>query len=273
MPTIMKQTLFLILVIFVFFTSACSTAETIKKVDTSDIVNWGTTEGIHRLEESKYKIDFFKLANNFEGQTNKIFCGPTSAAIILNSLRIRNKGLTLPQDKTLLSDSDLKYLPTGKWTPFYERYSQNNVFLQSPKSREFVLGKPLANGKGKPAKDIGFQIRQLGELLMKHGLIITVRIVTQEADIRTIKKEIIENLRVANDYVIVNYKRSVLNQPGGGHISPLGAYHKASDSFLILDVTPNKADWVWVKAELLIRAMRTFDTIENRGYLLIREGL
>ncbi|MCP3939998.1 MAG: hypothetical protein GY710_00755 [Desulfobacteraceae bacterium] len=100
MPAILKQKLFVISVSFVFLTGACFAAKTIKKTDDFAIVNWGTTEGIHRLEESKYKIDFFKLANNFEGQTNKIFCGPTSAAIILNSLRIRNKALTLPQDKT-----------------------------------------------------------------------------------------------------------------------------------------------------------------------------
>ena len=60
-------------------------------------------------------------------------------------------------------------------------------------------------------------------------------------------------------------------QEGGGHISPLGAYDRASDSFLIMDVNPNRAPWVWVKAEALIGAMRTFDTVENRGYLLIRD--
>jgi hypothetical protein len=47
----------------------------------------------------------------------------------------------------------------------------------------------------------------------------------QNLDDNSIKNEIIENLRTPNDYVIVNYKRGVLNQPGGGHISPLGAYH------------------------------------------------
>lgn len=58
-------------------------------------------------------------------------------------------------------------------------------------------------------------------------------------------------------------------QKGGGHISPIGAYDQQSDSFLIMDVNPNKAPWVWVKSRDLISAMRTFDTVENRGYLLI----
>jgi len=60
-----------------------------------------------------------------------------------------------------------------------------------------------------------------------------------------------------------------MNQPGGGHISPLGAYHQPTDSVLIMDVTPNKADWVWVKLSKLIQAMATKDTIENRGYVLV----
>jgi hypothetical protein len=36
-----------------------------------------------------------------------------------------------------------------------------------------------------------------------------------------------------------------------------------------MDVNPNKDSWVWVKTDDLIAAMNTFDTIENRGYLLI----
>ncbi|HVJ63960.1 MAG TPA: hypothetical protein VM901_01760 [Bdellovibrionota bacterium] len=32
---------------------------------------------------------------------------------------------------------------------------------------------------------------------------------------------------------------------------------------------PNKASWVWTPADALIKAMRTFDTVENRGYVLI----
>ena len=40
----------------------------------------------------------------------------------------------------------------------------------------------------------------------------------------------------------------------------------------ILDVNPNGHRWVWAPAPALIRAMRTLDAVENRGYLLVREG-
>ena len=38
-----------------------------------------------------------------------------------------------------------------------------------------------------------------------------------------------------------------------------------------MDVNPNRAPWVWVRSDDLIAAMRTFDTVENRGYLLVSE--
>lgn len=275
----MKRIPLLFYSISICLITACSVSKNTVEPDGQPIVDWGSAEGISRLEESRFKTDFFKLANHFESQHNKLFCGPTSAAIVLNSLRVRNGSIQIPEDKTLLNQSDLQFLASKKWSPFFQRYTQNNIFLNSPKSRAFVLGKVLQDPKGniiidekgKSKKDRGFQIRQLAELFREHGLNVKVSIVNQNLDNTSIKNEIIENLRTPDDYVIVNYKRTVLNQAGGGHISPLGAYHKASDSFLVMDVTPNKADWVWVKADLLIQAMRTFDTNENRGYLLVKE--
>ncbi len=237
---------------------------------TKSMVPWGSAEGIRRLEQSQFKVDFFKLANHFESQSNKIFCGPTSAAIVLNALRIRQGKIEIPQDTSLLTMEDRRHLPAGEWSPFYQRYTQNNVFFKSPKSRQLVLGKPQVDTEGKSVKDVGFQLRQFGELLGAHGLAVTLRVVDDGLANAEIKNEMIANLKTAHDYVIVNYRRTVLKQKGGGHISPLGAYHQASDSFLILDVTPNKADWVWVKSGLLIAAMRTFDTLENRGYVLVK---
>ncbi len=100
----------------------------------------------------------------------------------------------------------------------------------------------------------------------------TVRVVDDGAAPEPLRNELPRNLAARNDYVLVNYARKALGQAGGGHISPLGAYDRASDSFLIMDVNPNRAPWVWVRATDLIAAIRTFDTVENRGYLLVSEG-
>jgi len=260
--------------------SACSVSKNVAVFKDQAMLGWGTPEGISRLEESQYKVDFFRQANHFESQHNKLFCGPASAAIVLNSLRVRNGKVKLPEDETLLSQADLKYFAGRSWHPVFERYTQNNVFIKSPKSRALVLGevlldaqgKRVMDSKGKAKRDRGFQLHQLGALFKSHGLSATVGVMHQGLDVDAIKRDMISNLRTPDDYVIVNYKRAVLNQPGGGHISPIGAYHHASDSFLVMDVTPNKADWVWVSAALLFRAMSTFDTVENRGYLLLSEA-
>jgi len=63
--------------------------------------------------------------------------------------------------------------------------------------------------------------------------------------------------------------REAVGQRGGGHISPLGAYDVVTDSFLVLDVNLAAAGWVWMPAPTLVKGMRTFDTVENRGYVLV----
>ena len=230
----------------------------------SPLVDFASDEGIARLERSQHKIDFFHLANQFESQSNKFFCGATSAAIVLNTLRpdAANK----PQDPSLLDAAGRRVVPKGI-DPLFSRYTQNNAF-KGPKTRLQALGQ---HATGAPP-DIGLQLRQLQALLVANGLNVQLRIVDDTLPTAQIKKELVDNLGRANDYVLVNYDRQTLGQVGGGHISPLAAYDKASDSFLIMDVNPNKAGFVWVPADLLIAAMHTYDTVENRGFLLLSEG-
>jgi hypothetical protein len=237
------------------------------------LVSFTEAESIKRLERSKFKVDFFHLANQFESQTNKAFCGPTSAAIVLNALRAGNDQLEKPQDRTLLTEADFKLIPPAL-DPLYHRYTQNNFLAHEPtqkvKTREQVFGKPAAPDQ-KP--DGGIQLRQFHGMLQAHGLDVQLRIVEDKLPEATITAELKQNLKTPGDYVVVNYHRPSLGQKGGGHISPLGAYDEASGSFLVMDVNPNGQPWVWVKAADLIRSMRTPDVKENRGYVLVKEGM
>jgi len=237
----------------------------------SGLVNFAEPESMTRLGRSRYKVDFPRLANQFEGQTTKTFCGPTTAAIVLNALRSGNDRIRKPEDPALLPADVRKQLPPGV-DLLYHRYTQNDLFnatADAVKTRNEVLGQPHTPG-GKP--DPGLQLRQLHEILRANGLDSGLRIADGTLSDETIRQELKANLATADDYVIVNYSRSALGQEGGGHISPLGAYDEQSDSFLILDVNPNGHRWVWAPAPVLIHAMRTFDEVENRGYLLVREG-
>ena len=233
------------------------------------LVAWESGESAARLSRSAHKTDFFPLSNNYVSQDNKIFCGPVSSAIVLNALRLgRREGL--PEDRHSIAEDERAWLPKG-FNPFYGKYTPGNVLNERTKKRIEVLGKPIEI-EGRLRPDFGLQLRQLAGVLGAHGLAATVRVVDDKADAGTIRREIARNLATRDDYVLVNYARKALGQTGGGHISPLGAYDETSDSFLIMDVNPNRAPWVWVEADDLIGAMRTFDTVENRGYLLISEA-
>ena len=232
------------------------------------LVEWASGESIERLSRSSYKTDFFPLSNHFISQDNSIFCGPVSSAIVLNALRLGKKE-GLPKDRQSIAEDEMAWLWEGA-DPFYGKYTPNNVLTDQTKTRLEVLGKPIFV-KGEEMSDFGLQLNQLAQVLRSHGLKVETRVVDDGADAADIRHEIAANLASEDDYVLVNYARRALGQEGGGHISPLGAYDEHSDSFLIMDVNPNRASWVWVGSEDLIAAMRTFDTVENRGYLLISD--
>ena len=232
------------------------------------LVNWTAPASLARLARSAHKVDFFPLSNHFVGQDNKIFCGPTSVAIVLNALRPRHPDAPLTTHS--LTPEDRAWMRPGS-NPFLRKYTPHNVLTEQTKTRLEVLGKPLVID-GKRQRDFGLQLRQLAQVFRAHGLAVTTRVVDAQADAARITRELARNLATADNFVVVNYSRRALGQPGGGHISPLGAYDADSDSFLVLDVNPARAPWVWVRAADLIAAMRTFDTVENRGYLLVSEN-
>ena len=234
-----------------------------------NLVEWASGESVERISRSSHKTDFFALSNHFISQDNSIFCGPVSSAIVLNALRL-GKREGLPRDRRSIAEDEMAWLWQGA-DPFYGKYTPNNVLNERTKTRLEVLGKPILID-GEPKSDFGLQLHQLAQVLRSHGVKVVTRVVDDGADAAAVRSELAANLATGEDFVLVNYARRSLGQKGGGHISPLGAYDERSDSFLIMDVNPNRAPWVWVRSDDLIAAMRTFDTVENRGYLLVSEA-
>jgi hypothetical protein len=184
---------------------------------------------------------------------------------VLNTLHSRRADL--PRDHTRLREDDVQFMPVGA-DPIVPRFTQDNVIDRGPKTRAQVLGEPITVG-GKQVKDFGYQLRQFDAMLRANALATTVVVVDDARSEQAIRADLADNLARGGDYVIVNYRREAVGQKGGGHISPLGAYDAASDSFLVLDVNPAAAGWVWMPATTLVKGMRTFDTVENRGYVLV----
>lgn len=230
------------------------------------LVPFASVEGLNRLARATAKSDFAPLANQFEAQATIAFCGPTTAAIVLNAMR--PSGLEAPRDRSRLRPADALYLPSGLELTV-PRHTQESVIATGRKTRAQVFGEP-ATVNGKTLRDGGYQLRQLDELLRAHTLITRLVIVdtrTVDADIR---RDLIENLKRTGDFVIVNYQRAAIGQSGGGHISPLAAYDAVTDSVLVLDVNPSHYPWVWMPITNLVQGMRTRDVLENRGYILVQ---
>jgi hypothetical protein len=230
-----------------------------------ELVAFTSDEGIARLARAVAKVDFADLANQFEAQANSAFCGPATAAVVLNAVRGRSRDL--PRDRGRLRAEDLRNFPSG-FDPSVPRFTQDTVIGKGQKTRAQILGEPIMIN-GKEIRDFGYQLRQFDELLRAHDLVTRLSVVDDSKSEDTVRTELVENLKRRGDYVVVNYRREAVGQRGGGHISPLGAYDADSDSFLVLDVNPASAGWVWIPAATLVRAMRTFDKVENRGYILV----
>ncbi len=257
--------------VFACCLAACAAPATVARDEaraaaTQTLVPFSSEEGLARLVRSNAKVDFPSLANQFEPQSNGAFCGPTTTAIVLNT--VRGRSADLPRDRSRLRPEDFQYAPPG-FDPSVPRFTQDNVIGKGLKTRSQVLGEPVVIN-GKQIRDFGYQLRQLDELLRAHDLATTLVVVDDKKPDADIRREIADNLQRAGDYVIVNYRRSDVGQTGGAHISPLGAFDAESDSVLVLDVNPASAGWVWMPVASLIRGMRTFDTVENRGYILVQ---
>lgn len=217
--------------------SARDEAKSSQAASVGSIVEFDSAEGQVRLARAT-RADLEPLRKFFEAQINGAYCGPATATTVLNAL-------------------------AGE-----RRYSQESVVAKGRKTRAQVLGEPMPV-HGRMIRDGGYQLRQFDEMLRANGATTRLTVADDQVTDEQIRRDLIENLSQPGNYAIINYRRDLAGQPGGGHISPLAAYDAASDSFLVLDVNPSFARWSWIPTLALVRAMRSLDVVENRGYILV----
>ncbi|MPY26574.1 phytochelatin synthase family protein [Shewanella sp. YLB-07] len=238
----------------------------------SPLVHWDSHEGIDRLEKSAVKNDFFALATHFEGQQNKVYCGVASMTVILNALRVGRDEHVITPDESIIAPQDRGYFPQNNWSPLFERYTQNTVVDLSPKTKLEIMGKPRKEKEKGQASDYGLGLSDLAGLAKNHGLTAHAYFVKNAVTHAEQKASLIDALASQDTYAIVNYSRVVLDQAGSGHFSPVVAYHKASDSFLIMDVSNTFQTWVWVDSDKIFEAMSIKDNGNSRGFLVVSEA-
>jgi hypothetical protein len=178
-----------------------------------------------------------KLLSHFTTQRTTTYCGVASAVMILNSTSI-------------LQPADSAQNP-------YHYFNQDNFFNE--KVQKII---PLTE-----VSKSGITLTKLSEAIQSYGL----ESKPYFADKLNLDefRSILKNALLHQQFIIVNFLRTELQQKGGGHHSPIAAYDKQTDRFLLLDVARFKYPSYWVKTADLWKAVDTIDNGTSRGFIII----
>ncbi|MCG8531799.1 MAG: phytochelatin synthase family protein [Desulfovibrionales bacterium] len=274
----MKKTWSLILLLILSQT-ACAKAPVspfgpshFSKTNQVVLVPWNVKEGQNRLGTAHAKNDFYQLAHFFQPQINPLYCGIASATIVLNALR--------QPEKKAPSQRALEVTKPQVWGggqvpyPAYSQFTLLNEKTDAIKSRKLIQLKNITPQNTHDAKnfDPGLTLAQLKGILETYDLKADVNYADDPREIESFRAHIIKVLKDKTSFIVANFKGKTFGAPTGGHISPLAAYHKASDSVLILDVAGHKNPWYWVPVRDLYLAMHTMDGPHHRGWITIEEN-
>ena len=221
--------------------SAATLAHSEKEKEAQQPIYLDSAEGFRRLEESDRR-SFVTLGMFFLSQETQTFCGVASSTMALNALVSKKERPPVPE-----------------WSP-YCLFAQS-VFFTPEVEKIAPRNGVLANG---------MTLQQLGDALGTFPVKVEVSHASDKSE-EDFRKDATEALRGPANYLIVNYLRTSVGQVGGGHFSPIAAYHEKSDSFLVYDVARYKYPPSWANTTDLWNAMNTTDSDsgKTRGYLVV----
>ena len=225
--------------VLVFLFAPAARADSLPLPD--NLVSSMSPQGEALLIGADARAAYFALAGNYLTQKTQTFCGVASMVMVFNAMQ-------LPAPEVP------EYAP-------YRTFTQDNVLNAST---EVILPQATILKQG-------ITLDQMGALLAVQPVDVTVRHAS-DSSLEAFRAEAAAYLAQPGHFVLANYFRNALGQQKGGHFSPLAAYDKDSDRFLILDVARYKYPPVWVKADELFAAMNTKDSDNDdrsRGYVLI----
>eukprot|EP00124_Ichthyophonus_hoferi_P003480 Ihof_evm2s303 gene=Ihof_evmTU2s303 len=181
---------------------------------------------------------FFPLIEQFRTQDEPSFCGLAALTMVLNALAI-----------------DPKRTWKGPWRWFHER------MLDCCSPVEVIEKK-------------GIVFRQLACLARCNGALVKDMQANETTEAQ-FREDIMASCTGGKDMgiVLVSYSRKEFLQTGDGHYSPIGGYHRPTDSVLILDVARFKYPPHWVPLHSLWNAMNRIDpdTTKTRGYMVLKK--
>lgn len=187
---------------------------------------------------------YFPLSEQFITQSEPSYCSLSSLAMVLNALN---------------------HDPKKTWKGVWRWVSEENLLCNT---------KHLCRHSSDQIHQNGMNFEDF--VALQHcqpGIGIQSFRVTVDDDQTLFRSLILKSCQAIkhDSFIICNYSRTVLQQTGDGHYSPIGGYHQGSDSVLILDVARFKYPPYWVPVDLLWQAMKAIDPKSNlsRGYFLV----
>jgi glutathione gamma-glutamylcysteinyltransferase len=202
----------------------------------------------------------FALISQFRTQDEPTYCGLGTLAMVLNSLSVDPKrvwkGVWRWFDETLLDCCK----------PLHEVQNsginmEEFACLARCNGTMATVTRTLSNtGNGQEEQD--------KECSCHSGEHMSESLTSFRTAVKAITSQPVDSI---SSVLVVSYNRGALDQSGGGHFSPLGAYDPDSDSVLILDVARFKYPPHWVKLPLLFKAMKDIDkaTGRTRGWITV----
>mmetsp|Transcript_42031 Transcript_42031/g.164635 ORF Transcript_42031/g.164635 Transcript_42031/m.164635 type:complete len:351 (+) Transcript_42031:581-1633(+) len=93
--------------------------------------------------------------------------------------------------------------------------------------------------------------------------------VIRNAQLHTFRQDVEEICSTESRFTVISFDRKSIGQTGSGHFSPIAAFHRATDSVLVLDVARFKYSPFWATVTQMHEAMAPLDTDTKRprGYV------
>jgi hypothetical protein len=206
----------------------------------ADVVYFDRPESAKLFDEAEVKGQFWTLVRYFISEKIDTFCGVASSIMVLNALEVPS--------------------PVAKFTYPYNKFDEDNFF--TPAALEVQPVHSVA-GNGQTLEQLAGVLRTFGLAVEAHH--------ADTLSLDRFRALAVDTLKTKDRYIVVNFSRVKLTQEGSGHFSPLAAYDRKSDRFLLMDVARYKYPPAWVKAQDLWNAMNTDDkdAKAKRGFVII----
>ncbi|KAF9091957.1 hypothetical protein BGX27_001926, partial [Mortierella sp. AM989] len=184
------------------------------------------------LEEG-YGEGYFSLVGNFTTQSEPAFCGPSSLAMVLNSLEVD---------------------PQRQWKGAWRWYSDELLECCAPAEQ---------------VKAKGITFNQFACLSKCHCDVQVRR--ANQTSLEQFKQDLEMVCSRDDIHMVVSFSRKSLGQTGDGHFSPIGGYVPKSGMVLVLDTARFKYPSYFVSVERLYKSLFPVDTETgaSRGYFLL----